>query len=188
MGSLSLLSSPPPPHLTDRETQRFRGAVWCPQLWGGARLAFQLSGCLAENYCFLGLPCESRSSTWFRLWHTVTPVIDRTACITLCLSALGFQFSWAVKTLCSKCRLQALVKAATGLLGFLGNTGHRDKYTNTNTRIVQRNKRQFIRELRCHHGKIVEGRLPRPLTCCVTSGKLNNFSGLDFPQLVKGGG
>lgn len=50
------------------------------------------------------------------------------------------------------------VKAATGLLGFLGNTGHRDKYTNTNTRVVQRNKRQFISELRCHHGKIVEGR------------------------------
>ena len=40
------------------------------------------------------------------------------------------------------------VKAETGSLGFLGNSGHGYKHTNTHTHTVWRNKRPFIGGLR----------------------------------------
>ena len=91
--------------LTDGETKRFSGSVRCPQLLGWGLTWMSDPRCLAENYL---LPCKSRNSTQLRLKIECLLVACRTALTTLCLSALCFQLSWAAKTLCPNCRLQAL--------------------------------------------------------------------------------
>lgn len=62
------------------------------------------------------------------------------------------------------------------MLGFLGNSGHRYKRTNTNTRGLEKQKAVHWRTQGVMEKLLKEDKAT--LICCVTSGKSNSLSGL----------